>query len=276
MSERSYSATTAKHLSYARSAVSHLACINVPRYIIGERMRTGQYRGGDGVKEDHAANLEYLTGDLARIAKRAGLVKTRSRVEWAQEDAERAHKTLAAYLIFFGIRRKMPAMPSFAAALERAARIENPDPASLDKRERAAAQRAQAKYATARLREIDRELAPPRYTASAHRSNWRLFGAFMDDNYGYAGRYESPMLRVNGEDIETSLGARIPLAAAPMVWNLVQRAIGHGGFEPSHALGRLKLGDYPLDRIDADGTLRAGCHVIPYSELEVMARRLGL
>jgi hypothetical protein len=84
------------------------------------------------------------------------------------------------------------------------------------------------------------------------------------------------MLRVNGEQIETSLGARIPLAAAPMVWNLVQRALGAGGFEPSHALGRLKLGDYPLDRIDADGTLHAGCHAIPYSELEVMARRLGL
>jgi hypothetical protein len=87
------------------------------------------------------------------------------------------------------------------------------------------------------------------------------------------------MLRVNGEQIETSLGARIPLAAAPMVWNMVQRARrSESGLAPCNigADRRPRIGDYPLDRIDADGTLHAGCHTIPYSELSSMARALGL
>jgi hypothetical protein len=234
---------------------------------------------GYGSKEKshrHAQNIKDLMDSLAATLNGAARAMSLAKVERAQEHAARLHKALADYMIFFSIRRKMPAMPSFAAALARAERLENPDPASLDKRERAAAQRAQAKYATARLREIDRELAPRDYSLMAARSDWRLGEPW--EGAGGMWRLGKPvMLRIEDGEIETSMGARIPLAAAPMVWNLVQRAIdGANGFEPTRALGRLKIGDYPLDRIDGDGTLHAGCHAIPYSELELMARRLGL
>jgi hypothetical protein len=276
MSERTYSVTTARHLGYAYGAVSHLPVVTVPRYILGESHR-GHYRGNGDARKDHTDNLEFLNVALVNCGKKAMRRTKENRVQWDAENAERAHKQLAAYMVYFKIRRKMPPMPGFAAAFERARKIENPDPASLDKRERAAAQRAQAKYATRRLAEIARELRGRDYSDMAYRSDWRLNGAFgAAAGYYHHGATGPCMLRVQGDEIETSLGARIPLAAAPMVWNLVQRAIGQGGFEPSHALGRLKIGDYPLDRIDADGTLHAGCHAIPYSELEVMARQLEL
>ena len=34
------------------------------------------------------------------------------------------------------------------------------------------------------------------------------------------------------------------------------------------------LGHYKIDRIETDGTLTAGCHVIPYSEIERIAPEL--
>lgn len=279
ISERSYSVTTAKHISYAYRALPGTFACAVPFYMLGD-YGGGQYRGTNSKRAAHAANVAHLAQRLAEVHARAGRVLTRQRVEWAQEEAERAHKALADYLIAFKLRNKMPPMPSFAAALERAERIEHPDPASLDKRERAAALRKE------KNRERDEYLAEQRRSiqdAKRKRDFWRIGAARssfrLGDAFGHdfeALRSSSCMLRVKGEHIETSYDARVPLAAAPMVWNLVQRAQGAGGFEPSRALGRVHIGDYPLDRIDADGTLHAGCHVIPYSELALMARALGL
>lgn len=85
------------------------------------------------------------------------------------------------------------------------------------------------------------------------------------------------LLRIAGDEIVTSLGARVPIAAAPIVWLLVERALRNGGYTPDRSgLSRVRIGDYPLDRIDADGTLHAGCHTIKYAELERLARALDL
>ena len=275
MSERGYSSTTRKHLGYAYVAVSHLPVVTVPRYIIGAYSE-GQYRG-DTAAKDHAANLAYLESFAANELAKAKRALSLSPIRRRKDNALRAIRQAGEYMDFFGIRRKRPALPELEwnAAAARAERLENPDPASVDARERARARKVQAEYARRRLAEIDREIGLPDYRLMAQRSNWRLHGAFH--TYGVSVRNGACMLRVNGEEIETSLGARVPLAAAPMVWNLVQRAKDQGGFEPSKGLGsRLTIGDYPLDRIDADGTLHAGCHEIPFSELAVMARSLGL
>lgn len=262
----SYSVTTSTHQSYARSAASHLPGATVP-YI------------GAGAKDNsdvvgHAGNIAYLAKSLQDCADKAMRRTTESRVQRDAEEAARAHKALADYLAFFGIRRKMPAMPGFAAAFERARKIENPDPASRDKRERASAARRAAKEVREKKA---RELAAVR--RMARRTDWRLGGAFgvVGHSIPYGG--EPVMLRVNGEKIETSQGASVPLAAAPMVWAAVQRQVARGqarDFSANRGLGKPRIGDYPLDRIDADGTLHAGCHTIPYSELASMARALGL
>jgi hypothetical protein len=69
-SDFSYSATTSKHLSYARRAVSHLHTITLPRYVIGGG--AGRYRYSAGAKDDHKQNLEYLAklaGFRCRLAQ---------------------------------------------------------------------------------------------------------------------------------------------------------------------------------------------------------------
>ena len=75
------------------------------------------------------------------------------------------------------------------------------------------------------------------------------------------------VLRVKGDTIETSKGARIPLDQAPLIWAMVQRK---KDWKPGNAIGV-----YQLTKIRADGSIVVGCHDIPYSELEYIAGVLG-
>jgi hypothetical protein len=269
-----YSVTTAGHINDASRAASHLARVTVPNVVPESRA-------------DHRANFDYLLEQANAALKRAQRSMSVHTAEWAVSAARVAHADAAAYSAFFGLRWAVPAAPdsTYDAAVQRARRIENPDPASKDKRERASAARKAAKAATQEyIEEMQRSVRAARrakdfYRIGAARSSWRLGDAWGEDYEAL--RTSAVMLRVDGEQIETSWGARIPLAAAPMVWNMVKRAREFGPFnaaQSAYAPARFKprIGDYPLDRIDADGTLVAGCHTIPYSELASMARTLGL
>lgn len=91
--------------------------------------------------------------------------------------------------------------------------------------------------------------------------------------------YKETLLRLDGDQIQTSHGARVPVSVAPVVWALVERSRLNGAEYVADRLGiasRVRIGDYPLDRIDADGTLHAGCHRIGHAELARMARTLNL
>ena len=289
-----YSSTTAGHCSDARSATRHLLSIIVP-----DVEPDNKYRHSPA---QHAQNIKFLVDKAAALLAKAQRAMQVSSVGWRRRDAEAALTDAETYSRFFGIRRKVPAFPELAwnAAAARAERIENPDPVRDAKRFKLREQRAKAAGEVQEYREamessmlaagrqylgyrathgnrwqktlarfIGRE-GTPFYHDMANRSAWRL---------GLTSGHSDPiMLRVNGEQIETSQGARIPLAAAPIVWGLVKRSVAQGGreFDKGLANGRYKVGDYPLDRIDADGTLHAGCHSIPHSELRSMARQLGI
>jgi len=81
------------------------------------------------------------------------------------------------------------------------------------------------------------------------------------------------MLRVMADEVETSRGARVPVAHAVRGLRFVRAVVAKG--TPYVRNGHtLHLGHYPIDRIDVDGTLTARCHVIPYAEIERIAPRL--
>lgn len=90
------------------------------------------------------------------------------------------------------------------------------------------------------------------------------------------GRVFGPvMLRVNGDEIETSMGARIPLAQAPRLWRAIE-AVRASGVPYQHNGHSIHAGEFRIDRIEVDGTLQAGCHTIEHFELRAMARALHL
>lgn len=83
------------------------------------------------------------------------------------------------------------------------------------------------------------------------------------------------LLRVKGDIIETSQGAEFPLEhglkALPFI-----RAVKAKG-ETWHKNGKtIHLGHFQIDSIEGDGTIKAGCHTVPYSEVELIAQRLGV
>jgi hypothetical protein len=279
ISENRYSATTAKHLGYVRQAISHMDSMTVP-HVTGSR-----YHDQPLTKAQHRENFDHLCQYAAKNLIYAKRALQAWRVASAQVVAQDALKEAQQYSDFFGLRWKAPAMSvaEWQAARARVERIEKPDLASLDKRERARAQRKQSEYARERLKQIDREIAHalhPDYTEECRRTNWRLFDAFNMDLGCWYSIPEPVMLRLNGDEIETSMGARVPVAEASGVWRAVERARYLNTQLDRLWIARIanapRIGDYPLDRIDADGTLYAGCHVIPYDELAAMARQLGL
>lgn len=305
-----YSNTTAQHQYAVERAATHLAQIAVP-------YPAPRFEGSKLETAAHKENLAYFEKAMQRALEKAERATTEDKVRNYANRANALHKDMADYMMFFGIRRKMPALLSFAAAFERARRIENPDPASLDKRERDRAKRAAATDAVTEYRQemarsmqaaghwissrafrnaarwktaLENSMRRSKngsdfYAHQALRSDWRLFGAFSGAS-DYSRVPGDVMLRIRedspreGAEIETSLGARVPVAAAPMVWRIVEGVrnakLGAARNLREGLAQRIMVGDYPLDRIDADGTLHAGCHTIPYSELASVARQLGL
>lgn len=282
LSERGYSNTTRKRLSHAHGAVSHLPAASVPH------VSCGLYSAEPATPAQHRENFEFLIARAADELVKAQRAMGLRSVAWRRDVARGILNLAREYAAFFGIRRKVPDFPEIAwdSAALRAERIENPDPASADKRERQRAQRIQRK------REREARAAAERrardfWRIGAARTSWRLGDAWGHD---YEALRSSPCaLRLNAAGhvsyndgktaptIETSWGACVPLAAAPMVWTMVQRArAGLATVTRGAGFSRARIGDYPLDRIDADGTLHAGCHTIPFSELAAMARALKL
>jgi hypothetical protein len=80
------------------------------------------------------------------------------------------------------------------------------------------------------------------------------------------------MLRVssNGQSIETSRGADFPISHAKRGLALVRavRTSGETWYTNGHTC---QLGHYRIDSIQPDGTVKAGCHTVRWSEIERIA-----
>lgn len=79
------------------------------------------------------------------------------------------------------------------------------------------------------------------------------------------------MLRVSGDDMETSKGARVPLSDARRTYRFAQlcRAKGWHRNGEQHAIGA-----YQLDAVNENGVV-AGCHRVSWAEIERFAASQG-
>ncbi len=77
----------------------------------------------------------------------------------------------------------------------------------------------------------------------------------------------SPMLRVMGEEVQTSLGARFPVSHARRALAFIFK-VRESGQEYVRNGHTIHLGHYVIDRIESDGTVHAGCHVVKWEEIE--------
>jgi hypothetical protein len=279
-----YSVTTSQHQNDANRAASHLQQIAVP------------YPTLDAGANSHEGNLKHFADEMAAALARAGRKLKTYAINYELDTARRFHAQFAEYAKFFGIRRKLKFPEDLAtAAAERSKRINDPDPVRDAARFRARQKREERKRAALQQDYDTYTAAVAVYNAQNPEQFWRDTGGYPPapylswklsrklrnagfvlpervDGYGYN---ERVLLRVHHDEIVTSKGARIPLSHAARLWRLIAsvRASGRPYIRNGHTE---HAGAFAVDRIDADGTLTAGCHTIMYDELRRLAVSLYL
>lgn len=131
-------------------------------------------------------------------------------------------------------------------------------------------------YEAAKAREVKREAARiEREKLAAVDAGDRLTMWQAGQNPPQNGfHYCATVLRLKGDEIQTSRGANIPVADALKLWPLLLR-VKQSGKTLEAGLHSIQLGAYRFNSFDG-ATLIVGCHSIGWDQLEKMAVELNL
>jgi len=250
---RTYSVTTSGHCSAVRSAIPSNAVI----FHVPELSYIGQdYKNSEA--NEHKTNV----ADYVKRIETAVVTSARARSSWRKENSQKDAVNLLAEVKAYGkfFRLKLPKLPTVPA-------LDSKEMAAIRQRETKTAARKAEETRLAKIEQAKRE--------AELAERWR-----NGENVGYL--YNLPvMLRIRtfGADesvqhpvavVETSRGAQVPVSHALRGLFFVRQVV-KSGVEYVRNGHTLHLGHYAIDRIDADGTLHAGCHVISFAEIERIA-----
>lgn len=247
----SYSVTTARHIGHVRQAIP----ASVPVFNVPNVTWSGSDSSSAQDKENHAANL----ADYVKRIESAIIKSARARSSWQKESSHDGAVAMSAdaraYAKFFRVRcPKLPAVPA------------------LDSEAMDTVRKAEAGKAAKRADETRRKNEEYAVRQSENAAKWRKGEYNGSFDYGFP-----TMLRLVSTDghceVETSRGARVPVAHAKRALQFV-REVKASGQEWRSNGHTFHIGNYSVDRISADGTLFAGCHVIEYAETERIAPAL--
>lgn len=272
--------TTGKHMPHSRD-VSHMRRFSVPCLMIRSGVCVGRYREPVGTDaERHAANVaHFLTLYASGIA---GARRARELPYGMEDGAERASfgpgrylDAVRSYCATFAL--PLPAdLPDYAADLDairrhhmdRAAKANTP--VAIAKRARDAARRAErdaAREAAAReASRIAREDAKTKLTAWLDGVPVALPWEVAQTPSG--GAY----VRVRENVVETSSGARVPLAHAKRLLAMAAQIRASG----REWAGSVPVGAFVLRHIAPNGDARVGCHFLEFAEMLRAAERAGI
>lgn len=248
---------------------------------------------------EHAANVAHMLGSYR--AEMDSAARRRNLPHWCDANATRysdgmpaeglapaipendgenygqpgAHLAqLRRYCAAFGL--ELPEMPDaeadraavIAKHAERIAR--NSTPAAIAKREREAARRAE-REAEAEARRVE-AVAKARAECAEALALW-LAGDNVSIPYeARATETGGAYVRVYGDEVQTSQGARVPLSAGRMLLAMAARCRATGTpFYGSH-----RVGSFHLYAIDAEGNARVGCHLLEWPQMADAAARAGI
>lgn len=234
--------------------------------------------GGRGNGLNHVANLNFLRASLDGLVARAYSIRIGT-FDAEQEgdhtnprfinNACKSIDVCTEYAACFGLEFDITAanlaiVEALAIFNKRAAEWNTPE--RVAKRERDAAKRVAANEAREAREEAKR----------LEKEAERRAAFYRGERVGYiAGPGNSALLRANGETLETSLGAQVPLVHAIKAFRFVKlcRERGQDWHRNGHTI---RVGHFTVDSIKANGDFRAGCHFIRWAECERIARELGV
>lgn len=221
-----WSVTTAKHQSWARQATSHMPHFEVPS--IGSRY--------GGTEPDHDANWQDYRKRVGELA--GGVKRARANKGWKLNSLRALIGEANRYADFFDLE---------VIRLDLDADI-NELAAEVDRLEAETAERARLSTERARV------------DAAEKIGQWKD-GADVRVPY-----LPEAYLRLEGDEVVTSHGARVPADHVCRALRIVVKLIERG--ETYHDNGRtIHLGHYKLDSIDSVGDVRAGCHYFQRAEV---------
>ena len=249
--EARYSVTTSSHQSATWSAIPH----GVPVFEVKDL--GGHY---ENPTIDHKVNLACYRSRITLHVENAARARTHG--QWELEQARELAKEANAYAEFYGLKARfddlLPAGDALGALRKKLV-------------QRAAKEALRTKKANAER--AAREAEQERILALALAEKITLWRAGSPDVDSWQLNGAPTMLRIIGEEVQTSRGARFPLDHAKRGLSIV-RAVMSSGREYVRNGHTVHLGVYALDRIEVNGTVHAGCHVVPWSEIERIAPEL--
>jgi hypothetical protein len=237
-----YSVTTSSHCSAVRSAIpSGMRVFHVPNVV------HGRYSGSELTADDRAGNLADYAERIGKHVVTSARARSSYAKEWNHEHAVCLRDEAFAYFAFFGL--PVPSIP------------EVPD---LDSEALTVIRKREAKRAAEKAEQTKRERAEAIVRQQELIVKWRA-GQYSGSLYDVPA-----MLRIVGDEVKTSLGARFPISHAKRGLAFVRkvRETGQAYVRNGHSI---HLGPYAIDRIEPEGTVKAGCHVVSWEEIERIA-----
>lgn len=221
---RSYSVTTAKHMSEIRQALRGMANIfHVPVMNVNP--------------SGHAENVAAYWAKIADLVGKAKRARTNG--HWHTEHAQRTLTELRGYVKFFGLKGKQYRVPEDLADIDKTLS----DLADANTKAKAAAAKE------AREREKQRE-----------KDAQEALAKWIAGEYVMLPRLEWSHLRysADGQRVETSHGADVPADhAAAALRQLLPLVKAKKAYRPASPL---RIGHYTLHSVDDAGNVRIGCH----------------
>jgi hypothetical protein len=240
-----YSVTTASHCSAVRSAIPSGICVfHVPNVC------PGRYSGSDLTTDDHADNVADYAERIERHVLSSARARSSYAKTWNNQRAGHLRDESFAYCAFFGL--PVPSVP------------EVPE---IDSDALAAIRKREAKRAAEKAEQTKRERAEALVRQQELITKWRA-GQYSGCIYDVPA-----MLRIDGNEVVTSRGARFPVSHTKRALAFVrkiresQKAYVRNGHT-------IHLGPYALDRIESNGTVTAGRHVVSWQEIDRIAPAL--
>lgn len=270
-----YSVTTSKHIGEARYAVNHYQRFSVRQTELMRKIVDANWRGLDvkalssavsGYAIERAQSLaSQLSSEDAKRRKAVTLEKWRGE---AASDIQSAIDVLtwAGGKIDAKARKSVEAVAGDLGQLQaKAAKLREAEKRKRDKAEKQRQKEREAIIA----------VALPAWLAGESTVQIKNGDAVHNHDTRSALAYASQVyMRLNGDDIETSRGARFPLSHGLKALPLIRAIVAKG--ETWQRNGKtIHLGNYQIDSIGG-GVIVAGCHTIPISEVERLAASLGV
>jgi hypothetical protein len=176
-------------------------------------------------------------------------VKSRQNKPWVLQELQKVVKEANAFSAFFALRVRLtlPAESDMAAECK-----------AIEKKEREAKKREAAKRERQAAEQLQKWVNGETDYPTHSMSNGQPI-----------------RLRIKGDELQTSHGARVPLAHAVKAFRIIKglRDKGQAYERNGHTI---HLGPFALDAVDTQGNVRAGCHNVAWEEIARVATIAGV